>query len=185
MANARSPGPRFTARSNRLARALIAGGAKPGDKVAFYMRNRSEYVETLAACFKARLTHVNVNYRYKPDEVFYIFDNSDAQAVVYGSEFRDIHRRDPAPPDQGRPVRRSQRQRARSRPLPNPTKTLATTGDGVDLDIERSPEDEFFIYTGGTTGMPKGVIWTHDALRETQLDRLAPSRARRRKPCRS
>ena len=54
------------------------------------MRNRPEYCETLAACFKARLTHVNVNYRYKPEEVFYIFDNSDAQTVVYGSEFRDI-----------------------------------------------------------------------------------------------
>ncbi len=77
-------------RTNNLARALIARGAKPKDKVAFYMRNRPEYCETLAASFKARLTHVNVNYRYKPDEVFYIFDNSDAQTVVYGSEFRHI-----------------------------------------------------------------------------------------------
>ena len=56
----------MTARSNNLARALIARGAKPVDKVAFYMRNRPEYCEALAACFKARLTHVNVNYRYKP-----------------------------------------------------------------------------------------------------------------------
>src|SRR5690606_15574601 len=79
-----------TKRTNNLGRALIERGAKPGDKVAFYMRNRPEYVETLAACYKARLTHVNVNYRYKPDEVFYIFDNSDAQTVVYGSEFREV-----------------------------------------------------------------------------------------------
>src|SRR5690349_2680472 len=79
-----------TARSNNLAKALIKRGAKPRDKVAFYMRNRPEYSETLAAAFKARLTHVNVNYRYRPDEVFYIFDDSDAQTVVYGSEFRDI-----------------------------------------------------------------------------------------------
>src|ERR1700759_848502 len=77
-------------RSNNLARALMRRGAQPRDKVAFYMRNRPEYCETLAASFKARLTHVNVNYRYKPEEVFYIFDNSDAQTVVYGSEFRDI-----------------------------------------------------------------------------------------------
>src|SRR3546814_12448842 len=76
-------------RSN-LAGALIERGAKPGDKLAFYMRNRPEYVELLAAAYKARLTHVNVNYRYKADEVFYIFDNSDAQTVVYGTEFRDI-----------------------------------------------------------------------------------------------
>ena len=53
------------------------------------MRNRPEYGEALAACFKGRLTHVNVNYRYKPDEVFYIFDDSDAQTIIYGSEFRD------------------------------------------------------------------------------------------------
>ena len=75
--------------SNNLARALIARGAKPGDKIAIYMRNRPEYLLALAAGFKARLTHVNVNYRYTPDEVWYIFDNSDAQAVVYASEFRD------------------------------------------------------------------------------------------------
>lgn len=75
--------------SNNLARALIARGAAPGDKVAVYMRNRPEYMITLSAAFKARLTHVNVNYRYTPDEVWYIFDNSDAQTVVYASEFRD------------------------------------------------------------------------------------------------
>src|SRR5580658_9378452 len=80
----------LTRRSNNLARALTQHGAKPGDKIAFYMRNRPEYMETLAAAFKARLTHVNVNYRYTADEVLYIFDNSDAQTVVYGSEFRDI-----------------------------------------------------------------------------------------------
>ena len=79
-----------TRRSNNLGRALIARGARPGDKVAFYMRNRPEYVETMAACFKSRLVHVNINYRYKADEVFYIFNDSDAQTVVYGSEFRDI-----------------------------------------------------------------------------------------------
>ena len=78
-----------TKASNNLARSLIARDAKPGDKVAIYMRNRPEYIIALAACFKARLTHVNVNYRYTPDEVWYIFDNSDAQTVVYSSEFRD------------------------------------------------------------------------------------------------
>ncbi|HEY0104964.1 MAG TPA: acyl-CoA synthetase [Rhizomicrobium sp.] len=155
-------------RTANLARALIARGAAPRDKVAFYMRNRPEYGETLAACFKARLTHVNVNYRYKADEVFYIFDNSDAQTVVYGSEFRDVI--------------------AEIRPRLTKVETfvevcdgggcadfavdfetLAQEGDGAPLKIARSPQDEFFIYTGGTTGMPKGVIWTHDDLRETSL----------------
>jgi len=157
-------------RTNNLARALIANGAEPGDKVAFYMRNRPEYVETMAACFKARLTHVNVNYRYKPDEVFYIFDNSDAQTVVYGAEFRDT-------------IAQIRDRLSKARIFVEVSddtvadfalryEDLATTGDGAPLDIARSPDDQFFIYTGGTTGMPKGVIWTQHDLRETQLTAL-------------
>ncbi len=160
-----------TKRSNNLARALLARGARPGDKVAFYMRNRPEYVETLAASFKARLTHVNVNYRYTPGEVHYIFDNSDAQTVVYGSEFRDaiteirprldkvktfVEVTDDEPPAN----------------FAESYEALAREGDGAPLDIVRSPDDQFFIYTGGTTGMPKGVIWTHNDMRETQLAAL-------------
>ena len=75
--------------TNNMARGLIARGAQPGDKIAIYMRNRPEYLLSVAAAWKARLTHVNVNYRYTPEEVWYIFDNSDAQTVVYASEFRD------------------------------------------------------------------------------------------------
>jgi acyl-CoA synthetase (AMP-forming)/AMP-acid ligase II len=73
---------------NNLARALIARGAKPGDKVAFYLRNGTEYSEALGRA-SARGLHVNINYRYKPDEVRYILDNSDAQALIFGSEFRE------------------------------------------------------------------------------------------------
>ncbi|MBS0472829.1 MAG: acyl-CoA synthetase [Proteobacteria bacterium] len=155
-------------RTNNLARAMIGRGAKPKDKVAFYMRNRPEYCETLAACFKARLTHVNVNYRYKPEEVFYIFDNSDAQAVVYGSEFRDVIA-------EIRPKLTKVKtfvevtDGAPAADFAVDFETLAGTGDGKKLDIARAPDDEFFIYTGGTTGMPKGVIWTHNDLRETSL----------------
>ena len=157
-----------TRRSNNLAKALIKRGSKPRDKVAFYMRNRPEYVETLAAAFKARLTHVNVNYRYLPDEVFYIFDDADAQTVVYGAEFRDII-------SEIRPRLKKVEtfiEVTENSPPANfahDFEALAREGDGSPLEIERSPEDEFFIYTGGTTGMPKGVIWTHHDLRETQL----------------
>ena len=68
--------PEMSKRSNNLARNLRAQGAGDGAKIAFYMRNRSEYGELMAACFKGRLTHVNINYRYRPEEVFYIFDDS-------------------------------------------------------------------------------------------------------------
>lgn len=161
----------MTKRSNNLGRALIERGAKPGDKLAFYMRNRPEYMELLAAAYKARLTHVNVNYRYKADEVFYIFDNSDAQTVVYGSEFRDII-------EQIRP-RLTKVQTwvevnngGEIAPFAERYETLATTGSGEQIDIKRSPDDMLFIYTGGTTGMPKGVMWTHNDLREVQLAAL-------------
>ena len=65
-------------RSNRLARHFAAAGIQPGDKVAHYMRNQSAYMESVRAGFKGRFTHVNINYRYRPDEVFYIFDDSDS-----------------------------------------------------------------------------------------------------------
>src|ERR1700733_2519363 len=62
----------FDRRTNNLARALIAGGAQPGEKLAFYLRNHPAYLEGLVAAFKARQTHVNVNYRYVAEEVRYI-----------------------------------------------------------------------------------------------------------------
>jgi fatty-acyl-CoA synthase len=155
------------ARSNNLARAMLARGAQTGDKVAFYMRNRPEYVETLAACFKGRLTHVNVNYRYTADEVFYIFDNSDATVIVYGSEFQGV-------------IAELKDRLTKVKLFVEITEgepadfavsydTLANEGDGSPLGIARSPDDMLFIYTGGTTGMPKGVMWTHDDLREITL----------------
>lgn len=151
-------------RSNNLARALIARGAQTGDKVAHYMRNRSEYCETLAACFKGRLTHVNVNYRYTPDEVFYIFDNSDATVVVYGAEFR---RHIEAIRDRLTKVRIFVEVGDEAPPaFAEAFETLAAEGDGAPLNLERSPDDMFFLYTGGTTGMPKGVMWAHTDVRE-------------------
>ena len=155
-------------RSNNLARALIARGAQPGDKVAFYMRNRPEYLETLAACFKARLTHVNVNYRYTADEVFYIFDNSDAQTVVYGSEFRDIIAQIQPRLDKVKTFVEITAD-GETADFAVDYETLADVGDGAPLGIARSGEDMLFIYTGGTTGMPKGVMWTHGDMREITL----------------
>ena len=162
--------------SNNLARGLIARGAKPGDKLAIYMRNRPEYLIALSAAWKARMTHVNVNYRYTPDEVWYIFDNSDAQTVVYASEFRDaIVQIQPRLPHVKTWIEVSTD--GKTAPFAEPIETLEAEGNGGPLDITRSGDDEFFIYTGGTTGMPKGVIWTHSDLREITLQgqrRLGP-----------
>jgi fatty-acyl-CoA synthase len=153
----------FARRTNNLARALRQNGVVTHDKIAFYMRNRPEYSESIAAAFKARLTHVNVNYRYVDHELVYLLDNADAAVVVFSAEF--------AP-----------RVAAIRALLPRVKlwievadghagaddvlayEDLATSGDGSPLDIERSPDDMLFLYTGGTTGMPKGVMWRHHDL---------------------
>ena len=116
-------------------------------------------MEMLAACFKGRFVHVNVNYRYVDEELYYIFDNSDAEAVLYAREF--------APQVEALKAR-----------LPKVKcfievsddtdvvldgalsyEALAQNGDGSPLGIPRSGDDLLFLYTGGTTGMPKGVMW--------------------------
>jgi len=159
-----------TKRMNNIARNLHARGVKPGDKVAFYMRNGIEYGELTGACFLGRLTHVNVNYRYKPEEVRYIVDNSDATVVVYAREFRDavaqIHNQldkvkvfvEVGPSDVAS--------------FATPYEKLATTGSGAKLGIERSQHDQVMVYTGGTTGMPKGVMYAQGDLSTTLLARI-------------
>jgi acyl-CoA synthetase (AMP-forming)/AMP-acid ligase II len=77
----------FTRRTNNLASNLLQGGAVTGDKMAVYMRNRREYPESLAASFKARLSHVNVNYRYVAKELIYLLDNADATVCIHAAEF--------------------------------------------------------------------------------------------------
>jgi acyl-CoA synthetase (AMP-forming)/AMP-acid ligase II len=157
-----------TRATNNVARALLSRGVEPGSRLAIYMRNRPEYLLALTAAWKARLTHVNVNYRYTAPEVSYILDNADSQTVVYGSEFRElIETIQPALPgvrawievcDEGEPPAFAERFDA-----------LCDTGAGEPLGMARAPDDQFFIYTGGTTGMPKGVVWTHHDLREIML----------------
>jgi 3-oxocholest-4-en-26-oate---CoA ligase len=159
---------RFSSQSNALARALIAAGLQPGAKVGQYMRNSPEYAAVFVAAFKARLAPVNVNYRYGPDELFYLFDNSDSEAVFFDAAFAENVRQ------------------LRSR-LPH-VKLWASIGSRVEgfaylddlaegdaskLEIVRSPDDMFLLYTGGTTGLPKGVMWPSS----TWWDVLAPGRA--------
>ncbi|MEZ5945723.1 MAG: acyl-CoA synthetase [Hyphomonas sp.] len=160
--------PEMTARSNRLARYLLSAGAQCGDKAGFYLRNQPEYTEALAACFKARLTHVNVNYRYLEDELYYIFDNSDATVVFFDVEFVDqVRKVQPRLPDVKVWV---QVGGGALEPYAVAYEDVVTHGDGSPLAIERSPEDMLFLYTGGTTGMPKGVMWTHEIWRQAGIE---------------
>lgn len=163
--------------TNNLARRMLAMGGQPGDKVAMYARNRVEYLVATIAALKARLVHVNVNYRYKEGELRYLLDNSDAKFIVFESEFAatlDLVRGDlPSAEyfieicDGGSPC-----------DWAIAYDELAAGGDGAPLSIVRSPDDLFFLYTGGTTGMPKGVMWEHAVLWQMigrdMLNPLAP-----------
>ncbi len=142
----------FDRRSNALARGLSTKGLNTHGKVGFLLFNGSEYLELLAACFKGRFIHVNLNYRYTASEIEYVLDNSDAEALVYDK--RLAHIVDDLSDDIKKRL------------------VLLSSGDEYEkliscekdapLDIQRSSDDQIFIYTGGTTGMPKGVMWRHD-----------------------
>jgi fatty-acyl-CoA synthase len=151
----------FERRSNALARQLLARGLSTGDKVAFYLRNQPAYLETLAACLKARLVHVNVNFRYRQDELHYILDNSDARAVVFAGEFGEIAAKlAPGLPELGCWLQVD----GELMPFAESYERVVAQGDSAPLTLERSPDDLLFLYTGGTTGMPKGVMWAQNEL---------------------
>lgn len=153
----------FSRRTNNLARGFLDHGALAGDKIAFYLRNTPEYSEGIAAGFKARLTHVNVNYRYVDHELIYLLDNSDATVVVYGAEF--AHHVEAIRGEL--PNVRLWLEVADGHPGATDAHAyddLANSGDGTPLELERSADDLLFLYTGGTTGMPKGVMWRHEDL---------------------
>ena len=152
-------------RSTHLALQLLARGARPDDKVALYMRNRPEYMETLVACFKARLVHVNVNFRYLENELHYILDNSDARFVFFAGEFGEaITKLRDRLPDVVAYVQLSDG--APEVPFAERYEDLASTGADQTLPVDRSPDDLLLLYTGVTTGMPKGVMWRHEDLWE-------------------
>ena len=157
-------------RMNNLARNLHARGSVAGDKVAFYMRNGTEYGELTGSCFLGRFTHVNVNYRYKPEEVRYIVDNSDATVLVYAREFRDAVAQIHNQLDKVKLFVEVGPGAVAS--FATPYEKLATTGSGAKLGIARSPDDQVMVYTGGTTGMPKGVMYAHGDLSTTLLARI-------------
>jgi fatty-acyl-CoA synthase len=152
----------FDDRAARLAAAFTAAGLEPGAKVASYLYNCNEYSEGVYATFKMRGVPVNVNYRYLEDELVYLLDNSDAEALLFHGSLAERVAKviDRAPRvklwiqvDDGSPhqefAARYEDLIAANEPMPR---------------IPRSGDDLYFLYTGGTTGMPKGVMWRHEDL---------------------
>ena len=145
-------------RAARVAGALSAAGLGPDSKVSLFMYNSNEFMESQFGVFKMRGVPINVNYRYLDDELWYLLDNSDSEAIIFHSSLGD------------RVARVVER-------LPK-IKLLIEVDDGdagqvpnaLAYDdviagtepmerIERSEDDLYMLYTGGTTGMPKGVMY--------------------------
>ena len=153
-------------RADGVAATLLAAGVAEQDKVAQYLYNSPPYLETTFGAFKAGLATVNTNYRYTADELTYLWDNADVVAVVFHGTFVD--RVDEV---------RARLPRIRtwlfvddgSGPTPDwavdyETAAAAAPAHRVAGPWGRSGDHLLLLYTGGTTGMPKGVMWRQEDL---------------------
>ena len=151
-------------RANRLAHHLAAHGIGPGDHVGIYAYNSVEWVETLWAVFKLRAVWVNINYRYVEAELAYLFENADLKALVYRREFAPRVRNviDTLPLLEHSIVIEDG-SGADTGGLDSVEYESAMAEGSPERDFgPRSPDDRYILYTGGTTGMPKGVVWRHE-----------------------
>jgi acyl-CoA synthetase (AMP-forming)/AMP-acid ligase II len=147
-------------RATRLAHHLAELGIGPGDHVALYLYNGTEYLEGMLAAFKLRAVPINVNYRYGEDELRYLLADADAQAVIYHREFAPTLAAARADlPQLAGFVEVDDTSGAPSLPdASHYEAALASASPERDF-APRSADDLYILYTGGTTGMPKGVMW--------------------------
>ncbi|QIZ36963.1 acyl-CoA synthetase [Saccharopolyspora sp. ASAGF58] len=151
-------------RANRLAHYFTARGLGPGSHIGVYSRNSIEALETMLAAYKVRAVPININFRYVPNELRYIFDNADLAALVHERRYSDHVAK----------VRPEFPQLSEVLVIEDGTDADCTGYGGVEYESvlagqsaerdfpERSADDLYLLYTGGTTGMPKGVMWRHE-----------------------
>jgi len=153
-------------RANKLAHYLAAQGVAAGDHVGLYLYNCNEYLEGMLACFKIRAVPINVNYRYVQDELLYIFDNADMVACIHNREFAPhIAEVRASAPDLKTLIYVQDGSAEDTAALGSQEYESAMDGRSAERDFEeRADEDLFILYTGGTTGMPKGVMWPHKSV---------------------
>jgi 3-oxocholest-4-en-26-oate---CoA ligase len=150
------------ARANQLAHYLASQGIGAGDHVGIYAYNSVEWVETAWAVFKLRAIWININYRYVEDELRYLLKNADLGALVHQREFSPlVTALLPELPDLRLVLVIEDGSDAEPAPDAVPYEdALSGQSDLRDFG-PRSGDDLYILYTGGTTGMPKGVVWKH------------------------
>ncbi len=159
-------------RANALAHHLKSAGVEPHQHVGLHMLNGVEFVEALLACLKIRAVPININYRYTDHELHYLYNDADLVAIIIEQEF--------TPAAAGLAVRCPKLRHAVvvASPASDSAATPVTWPDQVGvigydealaaqpatapMVAERTADDHYVLYTGGTTGMPKGVVWRHE-----------------------
>jgi fatty-acyl-CoA synthase len=152
-------------RADALATYFAAKGLGRQSKVAAYLYNGPEYLETYVAAFKGAFAPVNTNYRYGPEEILYLFDNADAEAVVFHTSFSSLLEQ---VKDRLPGVKAWVGLVDGEHPVPDWADdydaVVAAPAERFLPSWGRSGDDLLLLYTGGTTGMPKGVMWRQDDL---------------------
>lgn len=157
----------FDARADALAQLLLDRGLTRGAKVAAYLYNSPEYLETYYAAFKAGFVPFNVNYRYGGNELVYLLDNADAEVVVFHASFAPLMAAiGPQLPKLKLLISVAEPNVPQPEWASDYETVVASRGPRVRAPWGRSPDDMIFIYTGGTTGLPKGVMWRQGDLFE-------------------
>ncbi|MFF9144559.1 acyl-CoA synthetase [Streptomyces sp. NPDC014861] len=153
------------AAANRLAHHLLDAGVRPGEHLGLHLYNGVEYLQTVLACLKARIVPVNVNYRYVEEELVYLYRDADLTALVYDAEFTDrVAAALPRTEKLRHLVRVGTPPEGAADLDAVPLEEAETAASAARGFAPRSGDDLFIIYTGGTTGMPKGVLWRQEDL---------------------
>ncbi len=171
------------AAANRIAHHLIDTGIRPGEHLGLHLYNGVEYLQTVLGCLKARVVPVNVNYRYVEEELVYLYRDADLVALVFDTEFTERVAAALPRVERLRHLVRVGTPQSGAADLPAvafaDAEATGSPGRGFPA---RSADDQFIIYTGGTTGMPKGVMWRQEDLFFSGLGGGAPTGEPVKKP---
>jgi len=151
-------------RANRIGHYLAAQGVSAGDHVGIYAQNSHQWLEAMLGSLKIRAVPININYRYVEDELSYLIENAQLVACVFDQEYADrlaaVADRSPL---LGTLIHIEDGSGADTSALGSVPFDDAIAQGSPERDFPaRSGDDIYVIYTGGTTGMPKGVMWRHE-----------------------